>query len=198
MNKKEREFFNSKDFLGRLRNKDSTAIEAMVMAYTEHLYRAGLGMGFNENAAKELAQNTWVSFYDAVGNFQGNSHVRTFLFGILYNKARELRREEAKVQKHDSIEEIMEAKFDEKGRWTHPPMEPDRFMEASETMEIIEACAQALPITQRSAFYLKFLEEESTPEICKILDVTVTNLGVLLYRAKNKLRECIEAKAKGM
>ncbi|PIP95766.1 MAG: RNA polymerase subunit sigma, partial [Bdellovibrio sp. CG22_combo_CG10-13_8_21_14_all_39_27] len=33
-------------------------------------------------------------------------------------------------------------------------------------------------------------------DICKILDVTTTNLGVLLYRAKNRLRECVETKIK--
>ena len=30
--------------------------------------------------------------------------------------------------------------------------------------------------------------------ICKILDVTHTNLGVLLYRVRNRLRECLEAR----
>ena len=30
--------------------------------------------------------------------------------------------------------------------------------------------------------------------MCKILDVTRTNLGVLLYRARNRLRECLESK----
>ena len=31
-------------------------------------------------------------------------------------------------------------------------------------------------------------------EICKILDVSRTNLGVLLYRSRNRLRECLETK----
>ena len=34
----------------------------------------------------------------------------------------------------------------------------------------------------------------ATEEICKILEVTRTNFGVLLYRARNRLRECLEAK----
>jgi DNA-directed RNA polymerase specialized sigma24 family protein len=44
------------------------------------------------------------------------------------------------------------------------------------------------------AFMLREVESFSTPEICKILQVTRTNLGVLLHRVRNRLRECIEAK----
>ena len=47
---------------------------------------------------------------------------------------------------------------------------------------------------QRSAFYLRETEGLSTSEICKILEVTRTNLGVLLYRGRNRLRECLETK----
>ena len=37
-------------------------------------------------------------------------------------------------------------------------------------------------------------EGMDTQEICKILEVTRTNLGVLLHRVRNRLRECLEAK----
>ena len=30
--------------------------------------------------------------------------------------------------------------------------------------------------------------------ICKILNITHTNLGVIIYRVRNRLRECLEAK----
>ena len=44
------------------------------------------------------------------------------------------------------------------------------------------------------AFVLRELEGLTTEEICKILDVNRTNLGVLLYRSRNRLRECLETK----
>ncbi len=52
----------------------------------------------------------------------------------------------------------------------------------------------SVPLQQRMAFVLREVEDLSTVEICKILDVTRTNLGVLLYRARNRLRECLESK----
>ena len=44
------------------------------------------------------------------------------------------------------------------------------------------------------AFILREVEGLDTDEICKILGVTRTNLGVLLYRVRNRLRECLETK----
>ena len=59
---------------------------------------------------------------------------------------------------------------------------------------MIEGCMELLPDAQRFAFVLREVEELSTGEICKILGVTRTNLGVMLYRARNRLRECLESK----
>ncbi len=58
----------------------------------------------------------------------------------------------------------------------------------------IEECLEGLPTKQRMAFILREVQELESKEVCKILEVTVTNLGVLLYRARNRLRECLEAK----
>ena len=41
---------------------------------------------------------------------------------------------------------------------------------------------------------LREVEELDTKEICKILGVTRTNLGVLLHRARRRLRECLGTK----
>ena len=47
---------------------------------------------------------------------------------------------------------------------------------------------------RRRAFVLCEVEGMDTQEICKILEVTRTKLGVLLHRVRNRLRECLEAK----
>jgi DNA-directed RNA polymerase specialized sigma24 family protein len=44
---------------------------------------------------------------------------------------------------------------------------------------------------------LSEVDRLSTPEICKILEITRTNFGVMLYRARNRLRECLEEKGMG-
>jgi RNA polymerase sigma-70 factor (ECF subfamily) len=53
---------------------------------------------------------------------------------------------------------------------------------------------ETLPGNQREVFVLREVEGFETGEICKILDVSVTNFGVLMHRARARLRECLEAR----
>lgn len=188
--------FSSPEFLTQLRSRDPRAVTLLINAYSDHLLNASFGMGLTDSDAEELTQSVWVTFFEKIENFEGRSHIRTYLFGILYNKAKELYRSHEKHTSKDPIDEIMESKFDDKGHWNQTITEPEKFVHSAQTMEIIKACLESLPHPQKMAFYFKEWEGTTTEEICKILGVTSTNLGVLLYRAKNKLRVCIEGKTK--
>lgn len=187
--------FSHPDFLLLLKNRNSAAVSQLVTAYTEHLYKAALGLGFDESNSEEIVQRVWSTFFDVVASFEGRSHIRTFIFGIMYKKASELRREEKKYNDNDPIEEIMESRFAEDGHWAKAPIDPEKFMASTQMMELIQKCMDRLPLSQRMAFCLKEIDDHGTSDICKILEVSVTNLGVLLYRARNRLRECIESKS---
>ena len=53
-------------------------------------------------------------------------------------------------------------------------------------------CLGELPKRQSEAFILREMDELSTEEICKELDITATNSWVILYRARMLLRQCLE------
>ena len=43
-------------------------------------------------------------------------------------------------------------------------------------------------------FILREVEELSTEDICNVLGITRTNLGVMLHRIRNRIRDCLESK----
>ncbi len=186
--------FSDREFLERLRKRDPAAWEAIVDAYLPHLLRAGRGMVFSPDENQDLAQTTFVALMEGIGRFEGRSHIRTFLFGIFYNKVSEHLREKQKLERNDPIDEVMESRFDAKGRWRQPPLDIENKVFAGEVRQIIQDCLETLPRAQRIAFYLREVEELATPEICKKMVISSTNLGVLLFRARNRLRECLEKK----
>ncbi len=94
----------------------------------------------------------------------------------------------------DDIEEISEQRFDNSGSWRRPPLPVDAEIYDAEVRQGIDGCLDRVPTNQRMAFVLHEIEGMDTQEICKILEVTRTNLGVLLHRVRNRLRECREAK----
>ena len=68
----------------------------------------------------------------------------------------------------------------------------DKALFAREVRGLVRECLETVPRAQRIAFYLREIEEMETAEICKKMGVSATNLGVLLFRARNRLRECLE------
>lgn len=169
--------------------------EELVHQYTDSLLKGALSLGFSVDEGRDLVQSVWLTYFNRPAHFEGRSHIHTYLFGILYNKAREQRRKGKRIVSDERIEELVDAHFDERGRWSSPPIDPQQFLEASQTMQLIEECLDRLPLKQRMAFCLKEVDEHGTSDICKILSITTTNLGVILFRAKARLRECIEHKA---
>jgi RNA polymerase sigma-70 factor (ECF subfamily) len=172
-------------------------IDELVHEHTEPLLKGAMALGFSVEEAQDLVQSVWLTFIEVQEKFEGRSHVRTFLFGILYNKAKEKRRSDHKLVPDERIDDLVNSYFDEKGRWQKPPRNPEQFLQASQTMHIIEECIEKLPLNQRMAFCLHEIDKFPSKDICKIIRVTVTNLGVILFRAKARLRECIEGKANG-
>ena len=186
--------FPDPEFLERLRGRDPAAWEATVDAYLPQLLRAGRGMGFSLDEAQDLAQSGFVALMESIGRFEGRSHIRTFLFGIFYNKVSEHLRERQKADQSDLIDDVMESRFDLKGRWRQPPADIEQGVFGREVREMVQDCLETVPRAQRIAFYLREVEEMQTEEICKKMDVSGTNLGVMLFRARNRLRECLEKK----
>lgn len=182
------------EFLAKVQARDSSVIEALVRKHSQHLLNAAYGLGFDAGTAAELVQRVWCTFMERAPEFEGRSQIRTFLFGILYNKARELRRHEKRIDHPDPIDSFIEERFGGDGHWVKAPASPESFAIALQTTNHLQECLDQLPVTQRAAFWLREVEESSSDEICNALAISNTNLGVLLFRARNRLRECLEGK----
>ncbi len=191
--------FDSRDFadphfVERIRRCDREALQAVVHAYLPHILRAAGGAGLTPDNAADVAQETFKTFIETASRFEGRSHVRTWLFGIMYHKIHEDRRQTNKFEQVDEIHEIMDSRFGDNGMWSRPPQATDRTTLDDEIRRHLEECLDEVPDQQRMAFVLREVEGFQSEEICKSIDVSRTNLGVLLFRVRNRLRECLEGK----
>lgn len=175
--------------------------EEFALLVEEHiraLLAFALSHGIAPDMAEELVQETFYTFLDqAAARFEGRSRIRTYLIGILYNKMRGYWREEEQrrsVGDDEEIERLFAERFDRGGMWSSPPQGPEDLLLLREELDLFEECFAHIPFQQRTVFYLKEVEDLSTEEICKIMGITPTHLGVLLFRARNRLRECMEKK----
>ncbi len=182
------------EFAARIRAADAQAFEAVVHAYLDQVLRTARGAGLDPQAAEDVTQSTFLTFMEAAPRFEGRSHVRTWLFGILYKKIAEARRGARRELATERIDEKMEQRFLSDGSWGRPPAPMDLQVHNKQVMAGIQECLEGVSTQQRMAFLLREVEGLPTKEICKILGVTITNLGVMFFRCRNSLRECLEEK----
>ena len=95
-----------------IRSRDRLAIQNVVPTYLEQVLRAARGAGLSEQEAENVTQATLTTFIERASEFEGRSHVRTWIFGILYPKIAEARRRIDRDREVAHLDEALEARFD--------------------------------------------------------------------------------------
>lgn len=180
--------------IAAIQRREPATLEAVVREHLPGMLRAARASGLGTERAEEVVQSSLLVFLRRAHEFDGRARVSTWLHGILIRKIQEERRTLHREDETDDIEAVMEARFAPNGRWAHPPAGPDTLLARGEVQRLLGACMEDVPERQRLAFTLREVEGFDTDEICNILEVSANNLGVLLFRARNRLRECLEAK----
>lgn len=178
--------------LDRLRARDPEALGAMVSEHLPILLAGALAIGFRRDDAEELVSDTFAAFLAGLDRFEGRSRLKTYLFGILYHKAIQARSRSARQTIVEDIDALVDSHFDRGSVWVRRPRGPEAEALDAELRGWIERCAEGLSPQQRAAFFLKEVEGETSGAICDALGITPVNLRVTLYRARLKLRECLE------
>jgi RNA polymerase sigma-70 factor (ECF subfamily) len=153
----------------------------------------------DQQTAEDLVQETFLAALQA-NNFRGDAQERTWLIGILRNKIcdhfRRLARERATPagDTNDVVEDrlfagFMEGWSPEPSRWR---VDDEALIDNREFWEVFHACLGALPSRQAAAFVLRMMEDVDAERVCQDLDITATNLWVMLHRARCRLRACLE------
>lgn len=180
--------------IAAIQRRDPAALETVARENLEPLFRAARAAGLSPEDSRDVAQETLLVFVKRANEFDGRARVRTWLFGILFRKVAERRRSSARANAMEDIETVMDSRFSEDGRWIRPVRPPDAELAAGQAMEFLERCLELLPERHRSAFALREVEGMEPAEVCNVLEVSRNNLGVMLFRARNALRECLEGK----
>ncbi len=164
------------------------------------LYRYALARLRNSESAEEVVQETFVAALRYQAQFAGKGSEGAWLLGILKRKIVDhvRQRTRAGVQL-DSQEEgdLSEVLFDKNGGW-RPEFRRDDYrpldsLEREEFWKVLRSCMEGLPSRQADVFALRTMEQYSTEEICKELEITASTVWVLLHRARTRLANCMRS-----
>jgi len=155
--------------------------------------------------AEDAVQEALIGALQNAASFGGRAALKTWVFAILKNKiADTLRRSQRTVNassllRADDDDEDLSELFDRKGYWQpdERPVSwgnPEAGLRNTEFWQVFEICLEGLPPKQARVFMMREFIELDSDEICTTLQLSLSNLHVLLHRARLRLRECIENK----
>lgn len=177
-----------------LKDRDARFLEKQFRTINPVLLRILAANRIFGEHAEDITHQTWEKFFQNLEKFEGRSGLQTFVCGILINKIREYRRSQNRMVLEEDAEAVFSNAFTTEGWWSLKSQDPSALLKSTELAQHIGECLEGLTEAQRSAFVLKEVENEDSTEICNALGVSVSNLRVLIFRAKDKLRKCLEGK----
>lgn len=181
-------------------NPDSWNIE-----FRNYLIQFALPRVSDYGTAEDLVQETFLSGWNARERFRGDCSEKTWLTGILRNKIIDHYR---KTGRRPSVltTDLENGERFEEGNISWIDQQPDQkssnspeaVTERHEFLDDLELAVTALPDKMGKAFRMREMQGFSTEEITEELDITTSNLWVLIHRAKQNLSKELQGDWSGI
>lgn len=166
------------DLVSRLQQGDAAAFAALFDEHHAALRRTALAFVSTQASADEVVQDTWLAVVHGVRAFERRSSLKTWIYGILINRARTAGVREARMVP-------TQAPCDDSAGRVETPSQRLLRKELGAALEAAIAC---LPERQRALFVLRDALEWTPEDVRHLLAVTEPNQRVLLHRARVRLR----------
>jgi RNA polymerase sigma-70 factor (ECF subfamily) len=169
---------------------DAGAFRQLVEAYMRPIYALGRRLLSDHDDADDLAQETFVRAYQALGRYDErygfHAWLRTIATRLALNEIAKRRRRRTEGG------ELFEAAAETRAEAAPGP---DAELEAGEMRERLQAALASLPEEFRTALVLRTHEGLSYEEIAHTLGVPIGTVMSRIHRARCLLRERLEGQA---
>ena len=165
--------------------------------YSDYLFNYTISRVSDREIAKDLIQDTFIAGLKSMKNFKGDASERTWLISILKRKIidhyRKINSNKGKAEvrmtysseenEGDWLEERVADPFDKTA---------EDAIENTELGDAIYDCLGKLPEKQAKIFKMKTILNYETEAICNELDITASNLWVIIHRARVAMADCMQ------
>ena len=177
---------------------------AEIEGHRPYLVRYALAQLRDADLAQEAVQEALVAALEGLPRFDGRSTLRTWLTSILRFKVIDLQRRAVADRRNVELDEStaeadeetwLDDLFDDTGHWRESPQawsNPEAALEQRRFWEAFEKCLDRLPATGGRVFFKREVLGEETRAICESEGITESNCWVILHRARQSLRMCLE------
>ena len=166
---------------------DEPACAELVAEHQRMVFTLALHLLGDRDEALDLSQEVFLRVFRTLANFRGQSALRTWIYRIVINQARNRQRWWRRRHRRDqvSLDEHLQQFGDME---SHGEVLPDRLLASKETAAHIWHALAKLPFDQRTALILREIDGLRYEEIAYSLGVAVGTVKSRLTRARQALR----------
>lgn len=188
------------ELLKRLLAGEQQAFRELVSTY-QGAMRAVAYAIVGSRHADEAVQDAWLSVVRNIGGFESRSSLKTWLLTITANAAKNRYKQNRREVLLDDLPSphgtIDDDRFSADGHWLLAPLAwhqdtPEALLAENELRECLEHTLLSLPQLQSSVLVLRERQGLALEEICNLLDISLSNVRVLVHRARLKVFAIVE------
>lgn len=166
-----------------------TEFAQAALAHIDSLYGTALRLTRRASDAEDLVQDTYLKAFRSAHQFEPGTNLKAWLFTILHNTFRNIRRHEGRSPV-DVDSEVVEQAV------TAGPaaQSPEQILSRATLDADLQWALDALPDAFRQAVWLRDVEELSYAEMAQVLDVPIGTVMSRISRGRRALSDGLQAR----
>ncbi|PWB30192.1 RNA polymerase subunit sigma-24 [Pseudomonas sp. SDI] len=191
---------NDAQLLQRLLRGEQQAFRELVETY-QGAMRAVAQAILGSRQADEAVQDAWLAVVRSLPGFQQRASLKTWLLTITANAAKTRYKQNRRELLLDDLRAphgtLGDERFASDGHWCQAPTawhqdSPEALLSQEQLRECLEHTVLSLSQLQSSVLLLRERQGLELQEICNLLDLSLSNVRVLLHRARLKVFATLE------
>jgi RNA polymerase sigma-70 factor (ECF subfamily) len=175
----------NKKWLRLLRSGDHEAFAEFIDKYKETVFLCSRRLGLREDEAEDVASETFLAVYKAIGRYSGQAELSTWLWTIAYRHGINYLRKNRKQWQLEAEPDEQVSDSKEQG--------PAAAAQSRETEKIVWESVEWLPRLWAMAVILYYREEKSIADIAKIMQIKENTVKTYLFRGRDRLKQILTA-----
>ncbi len=175
------------------KKRDDAMFAELIGPSQERVYRLALRITRNTEDAEDVQQETLLKVHRKLGQFEGRSRLTTWISRIAINEALMCLRKRRSAFYLPLEETIQPAEENAASEDFQSPIEgPEAAYSRKELRELLKQALESLRPAYRVVFLLRAVEQLSTGETAKVLQISASAVKARMRRARGELRDWLE------
>ncbi len=182
-----------KELVLRLKKSDEIAFGFLVDLFSKKIYNTCIGILQNLEDAEDVTQEIFLTIHLNIKEFKEESSLSTWIYRISVNKCLEFLRKKNRKKRSGIFRSIFSSDgvkaIENHSDFLHPGIQ----LENQERSQILFRAIGLLPEQQQTAYVLHKIEQVSYNEIANVMQLSLSAVESLIFRAKQNLKKYLTA-----